>query len=571
MKAATLTVLFFSSAWALCPNDCSGHGDCSHSSHCTCHHNWVGADCGQRICTFGRAFVDSPWGDLDGDGALEPNRGFSPTTNFKVQGINYVTSNVGEMGFTEYGYARKGRTTSWDEAHFYRECSNKGLCDRETGLCECFPGYTGSGCRRTACPQDCNGNGICRTILESNRPDAKEYSAWDGEKTQLCVCDPGWSGPACSMRSCPKGADPVAYNYKVTDSIQGIYFRTFAPDRLHVATEADMHKFLKDKPSRVFFTITFTDEYNDEWTTAASTVEYTTFCLKATAPAKGGVCLSTPKMDYKNSAGTVAEKNEPTRKTIESLAEHVNKSMRALPTRAAETYVWAAANPFDVKCATKGTATNDNDLRADVTACLKDNLELVPRAFQTYPWLKDEDAAKKDRPSISDFVDSLEYRLDLEITHNVNQLLPSAMHVNFDGTDTEVFGLGLFVKLPGPGVSEPLQVRYWYEPTAKLGDKDGVKDVKYSHVDGTSAVGSFTQDAALFLKQDLVVVQDLVPKRKWNPADGDSEFDFSETTVAELPYCSNRGICDVESGVCNCFSGYTGLRCDQQNAVTYSY
>jgi hypothetical protein len=183
----------------------------------------------------------------------------------------------------------------------------------------------------------------------------------------------------------------------------------------------------------------------------------------------------------------------------------------------------------------------------------------------------DESAAAKDRASKSAYVDALEYRLDLEITGNVNQLSPSTLEVNFDGTDTEVFGLGLFVKLPGPGVSVPLQVRYWYEPTAKIGNKDGVKDVKYSHVDGTSTVGSFTADNALFLKQDLVVIQDLVPKRRWNADDGDSEFDFSTTKVSELPYCSNRGICDFESGVCNCFSGYTGLRCDQQNAVTYSY
>merc|ERR1711934_169273 len=204
----------------------------------------------------------------------------------------------------------------------------------------------------------------------------------------------------------------------------------------------------------------------------------------------------------------------------------------------------------------------------DVTACLADPLmKLVPRAFQTYPWEMDSDPAKKDRQSQSVFVNSLEYRLDLEITGNVNQLIPETLDVNFDGTDTEVFGLGLFVKLPGPGVNIPLQVRYWYTPTSKIGDKD----VAYSHVEGTSAPAVFTTDKQLFLKQDLVVIQDLVPKRTWNPTDGDSEKDFSQVKVGDLPYCSNRGICDFESGICNCFSGYTGLRCDTQNAVTYSY
>jgi len=475
------------------------------------------------------------------------------------------------MGFTEYGYARKTKTTPWDEAHFYRECSNKGLCDRETGLCECFPGYEGAGCRRTACPQDCNGNGICRTILESDRKGAKDYSAWDGEKTQLCVCDPGFTGPACSLRSCPKGADPVVYNYKITDSVQGIYFRTFAPDKRHFEKEESQHKFLKDKPSKVYFTITYTDEYNDEWTTAITTLDYTTFCQKTTGSVKGAICLSTPTLNYDNTKdASTAVANQPTRDTLQRMSEQVNASLLALPSRAiSSAYVWSAGNSFDVVCdGGKTTSKLINDLPGDVKACIdKDDIHLKPRAFQTYPWLrnfKDD----KDKGPTSPYVNSLDFRLDMDITGNVNQIDDDGneKNVDFDGTDTKVFGLALFVKLPGPGVSVPLQVRYWYTPTAKIGDKL----FSYSHVEGTSTP-SFTADNQLFLKQSLVVIQDLVPKRKWNPDDGDSALEFSKTTVGELPYCSNRGICDFESGICNCFSGYTGLRCDTQNAVTYSY
>ena len=38
----------------------------------------------------------------------------------------------------------------WDEAHFYRECSAKGSCDRSSGKCDCFPGYAGTGCAQLA-------------------------------------------------------------------------------------------------------------------------------------------------------------------------------------------------------------------------------------------------------------------------------------------------------------------------------------------------------------------------------------------------------------------------------------
>jgi hypothetical protein len=36
-----------------------------------------------------------------------------------------------------------------DEAHFYTECSGKGDCDRSTGECKCYVGYTGSACQRS--------------------------------------------------------------------------------------------------------------------------------------------------------------------------------------------------------------------------------------------------------------------------------------------------------------------------------------------------------------------------------------------------------------------------------------
>jgi hypothetical protein len=167
--------------------------------------------------------VDSPKGDLDGStGTL------SGPTNPLVVG-----STVYPFGTTEQ------YPDAFDqEGHFYMECSNKGLCNRDDGSCECFPGYEGSACQRASCPNDCSGHGTCETIKElaEDREDGDlakgayamsgyasahagigdlsgigdiTYELWDKTLTMGCKCDPGFMGPDCSMKICRYGVDPL--------------------------------------------------------------------------------------------------------------------------------------------------------------------------------------------------------------------------------------------------------------------------------------------------------------------------------------------------------------------------
>lgn len=157
---------------------CSGHGTCGAWDKCNCYRNWQGTDCSERTCPYAAAWADT-----------------------------------------------KDTTVSNRAEHFYAECSAKGICDRKTGVCECFEGFEGKGCSRMSCPEGCNGHGTCELMSEMN----SGYAEWDSDKIQVCKCDPGFSGVACENRMCKPGDDPLTLqtidtlNYQVNE-VQTITF-----------------------------------------------------------------------------------------------------------------------------------------------------------------------------------------------------------------------------------------------------------------------------------------------------------------------------------------------------------
>ena len=186
-----------------CPGEvsCSGHGVCSGSPTytCECSDGWQGADCSLKTCPFGKSWF--------------------------------------------------GRPTSDDVAHLKRtECSDMGACDRVSGECACVDGFEGAACDRMSCPgtrtdagdagQDeggptfdasstaCSGHGQCVTMAmlaeaaEENGVTMgytyggtpNDARTWDHDMVQGCLCDDGYEGHDCSLRSCPFGDDPDTHS-----------------------------------------------------------------------------------------------------------------------------------------------------------------------------------------------------------------------------------------------------------------------------------------------------------------------------------------------------------------------
>jgi len=223
----------------------------------------MGNSCADRVCPRGTAYIDTPVGDLDYDNKLRTG-GFSSLNPMQQRAgawERYPSQKYGGNAYTGDLYTTAADHVRDGEAHFYMECSNRGICDRSTGLCSCFTGYEGSACNRTSCINDCSGHGTCQKLTDIT-PAGIDYNLWENDKSQVCVCDGGYFGVDCSQKKCMKNDDPLTeistrenYNYGIAERAEVQYVDIKCPYN---------GEFIYPKISLLYTDAQFGDTYETE-------------------------------------------------------------------------------------------------------------------------------------------------------------------------------------------------------------------------------------------------------------------------------------------------------------------
>jgi hypothetical protein len=435
----------------------------------------------------------------------------------------------------------------YDEAHFYSECSGKGTCDRSSGECQCFDGFSGSGCAQLACPNACSGHGVCKRLADVN----SAYQGWDRQKTTQCVCDNGYTNVDCSQRICPSGDDPITRDADKFCAATVVYGST--PSATHVSgcaayvtsatcaaasftdNSATVTCAWEDKQAPEIMTfghvhslasghvaLEFTDEFGEHWTTrtlnlASSTLAADVQSALQALPNSVIQAVTVTRHTFSTSPAAVKVTGGATNSAAANfagaaiapqfLAVTFTTNSGDLPLLNARYSIAGAAHANNGKCFKKSgsDATEANCAAEDTSAKCGGTGGTV--AADKCLWI-----------DLTAFATGVG-------THGTTGTMTALTHCADDSGENCLRADAAGDGPTGADLGSHFGADFWKKQTLTV----------KSHVKLTAAPVLFVTNGRKGTQENAI--------------------------------CSNRGLCDYSTGVCKCFNGFTDDDCSKQNAL----
>merc|ERR1719387_1131977 len=441
--------------------------------------------------------------------------------------------------------------------HTYAECAGVGICDRGSGDCECFEGYTGRGCGLQTCQNDCLGHGECvyaedvtfGTVygdyntagLGVGASKVPQKPNWDSGKVRMCVCEPGYTDIDCSRRMCPKGNDVMderqnlvtALNYQtqtvtlIGAGALGDGKKSGCGDAGTTITDACFSDLVGNS-----FALTFTSKLNQSYTTKPIIV--------TAMDGADGVAAANGAITAAEQAAAEQTTSMAVQMALHELPNYVVDSCDVTCTY--EYTVGVDALYPTVKCAVKfdggSVAGPQYLLEVEADKCDSGCTPQLSSPVQLKSALVGSTAAGSfyvlDDSSAVGKVDTAE--IDDSAT-----ALPITADYDFGGDQA---GIEVYIQVD----SEVMKV------TDVTGTGASLTVVRAQ--DGTTAAAHVAGVAIYVLKDQTGAHPDILSS-------------VAETQTADYNSfeCGRRGKCDYSSGECECFEGYMGDRCQTQTAL----
>jgi len=565
----------------------------------SCYRNWQGNSCADRTCPFDLAFVDIPHGDLNMDGKLDDeittygaqindiyafevyptdgyqiNRGATDATSDDVM---YTTLTAKEKAASFYDMVEDG--------HFYAECSNKGMCDRKSGQCDCFDGYSGTACRRVACPNDCSGHGTCETIAETSN---FAYQLWDRYKTQVCSCDPGYFGIDCAQRHCPYGDDPLSTDQH--NEIQWLTLRTHG-DGTNGPEDGTASTYTAgDLDLEGTFTLAYLDEYGETWNTSpigAMSYDFGTAANNANLAAAIKAALEgipnsvfeevtvevwpiqTPipgTYDCSSTAGTCVLTEDATNNKVENAntVDFAKTNEQTSSEITGDVHKWGISNCLQAGTSGYGFATGA-DFSTGGTISATDGSATLNGGAGTTICRYDMNGfrAKITFTKNPGDLNELTCDADLVTTGEHKDSAAPATDIVCTAQDQNVLELGAINTVIGStiggGNGGQIQTNMDLSQTMTHGDRLKFGGNVYT-IAGPIVAPAAAATAVIIVEEETAATAALTdvnaPAAVW----------YGKGTT-ENTECSHRGLCNHDEGLCECFTGYTHDDCSMQDAL----